>query len=546
MAINTKMGTSANDTLTGTAGIDWLYGLDGNDTLVGGTGNDMLSGGNGNDILQGGLGADELFGGAGADLFVYKSVADIQIDPLNLTEEVHDFSAGDKLDFSALTSRHFIGNAEFNGVAGEIRYVYTYAFSYNTLTLQQSFNFVTEVLIDSNGDAVADGKLELLSPGNYKKPLNLVESAANSGLLIFAADQIKTGDANANTLTGGSGNDTLSGLAGNDTLFGYTGDDALIGDDGNDILLGGLGADELTGGAGNDVFQFTRPEDLAEGNTLSNTLFNKDYSSNQLNNDHITDFGNGTGDQIAITMAGVPLNYIGGALFSGVAGQYRFQDNAYNTSYTNSSEGQIQFDFDGDGLVDAIIRINNFADLGGLAQSKAGSNRLILVDNKIVNGTSADDTLSGGFGNDSLNGGDGNDTLKGLDGHDALNGGAGNDILIGGFGKDTLIGGAGNDVFQFNSLSDVGNIEGYDGLSDKITDFTSGDKIDLSGIDANPTLVNDQAFTFIGNSKFSDSAGQLRYSYGTLSGDVNGDGQADFNITLSNNISTLSSTDFVL
>ncbi|ASF44602.1 hypothetical protein [Methylovulum psychrotolerans] len=546
MAINTKMGTSANDTLTGTAGIDWLYGLDGNDTLVGGTGNDMLSGGNGNDILQGGLGADELFGGAGADLFVYKSVADIQIDPLNLTEEVHDFSAGDKLDFSALTSRHFIGNAEFNGVAGEIRYVYTYAFSYNTLTLQQSFNFVTEVLIDSNGDAVADGKLELLSPGNYKKPLNLVESAANSGLLIFAADQIKTGDANANTLTGGSGNDTLSGLAGNDTLFGYTGDDALIGDDGNDILLGGLGADELTGGAGNDIFQFTRPEDLAEGNTLSNTLFNKDYSSNQLNNDHITDFGNGTGDQIAITMAGVPLNYIGGALFSGVAGQYRFQDNAYNTSYTNSSEGQIQFDFDGDGLVDAIIRINNFADLGGLAQSKAGSNRLILVDNKIVNGTSADDTLSGGFGNDSLNGGDGNDTLKGLDGHDALNGGAGNDILIGGFGKDTLIGGVGNDVFQFNSLSDVGNIEGYDGLSDKITDFTSGDKIDLSGIDANPTLVNDQAFTFIGNSKFSDSAGQLRYSYGTLSGDVNGDGQADFNITLSNNISTLSSTDFVL
>jgi Ca2+-binding RTX toxin-like protein len=134
MAINTKMGTSANDTLTGTAGIDWLYGLDGNDSLVGGTGNDMLSGGNGNDILQGGLGADELFGGAGADTFVYKSVADIQIDPLNLTEEVHDFSAGDKLDFSALTSRHFIGNAEFNGVAGEIRYTY----SYNTLTSQQS------------------------------------------------------------------------------------------------------------------------------------------------------------------------------------------------------------------------------------------------------------------------------------------------------------------------------------------------------------------------------------------------------------------------
>jgi serralysin len=134
-----------------------------------------------------------------------------------------------------------------------------------------------------------------------------------------------------------------------------------------------------------------------------------------------------------------------------------------------------------------------------------------------------------------------------------LNGGAGNDLLIGGLGHDMLTGGAGNDIFDFNSVdeSPVGA-----GLRDIITDFQSGqDKIDLSSLDADPTRKGDQAFRFIGTQNFDGKAGELHYQTfdqpGTanditiISGDINGDKIADFEIELSG-ILKLASGDFLL
>ncbi|MDP5327496.1 MAG: hypothetical protein NWQ69_09255, partial [Paracoccaceae bacterium] len=64
-----------------------------------------------------------------------------------------------------------------------------------------------------------------------------------------------------------------------------------------------------------------------------------------------------------------------------------------------------------------------------------------------------------------------------------------------------------------------------------------GDKIDLSAIDANENIEEDQAFSFIGQSAFS-AAGQLRItqsgSSAILEGDTDGDGTADFSIELQN------------
>ena len=81
---------------------------------------------------------------------------------------------------------------------------------------------------------------------------------------------------------------------------------------------------------------------------------------------------------------------------------------------------------------------------------------------------------------------------------------------------------------------------------DTITDFEPGmDKIDLHLIDANASSAGDQAFTFIGASAFGAHAGELNYSNGVLSGDVNGDGRADFQITLANQ-AALSAVNFVL
>ena len=87
--------------------------------------------------------------------------------------------------------------------------------------------------------------------------------------------------------------------------------------------------------------------------------------------------------------------------------------------------------------------------------------------------------------------------------------------------------------------------------ADTITDFShaQGDRIDLAGIDARFTVAGDQAFTFIGTAAFTGVAGQLHIWQNAgrtiVSGDVNGNGTADFNIVLTGTIN-LVAADFVL
>jgi Ca2+-binding RTX toxin-like protein len=173
----------------------------------------------------------------------------------------------------------------------------------------------------------------------------------------------------------------------------------------------------------------------------------------------------------------------------------------------------------------------------------AGNDRLNGdAGNDELEGGSGDDQLYGGTGNDKLYGDDGNDQLFGEAGNDSLSGGYGNDLINGGLGTDLLRGGAGSDTFVFSSLADsvVGSAR------DVIQDFVHlVDRIDLSGIDANNLVAGDQAFNFIGGSAFHRIAGELRYSGGLLSGDVNGDGIADFELQLVG-MPVLTGTDFII
>ena len=101
----------------------------------------------------------------------------------------------------------------------------------------------------------------------------------------------------------------------------------------------------------------------------------------------------------------------------------------------------------------------------------------------------------------------------------------------------------GKDVFDFNSVADS-----KPGKADLIRDFEHGDKIDLKGIDAKSgggANAGNQAFTFIGAQQFHHVKGELRFKSGILSGDTNGDGQADFQIKV-NGVDTLHDGDFVL
>ena len=146
-------------------------------------------------------------------------------------------------------------------------------------------------------------------------------------------------------------------------------------------------------------------------------------------------------------------------------------------------------------------------------------------------------TLTGSASNEILVGGSADETLQGF---------GGSDYLAGGGGKDRLEGGTGADIFGYATLSDSGTAST---ARDTIMDFAQGsDVISLRGIDANTTLANDQAFSFVGTGAFA-GAGSLRYSLtggNTLvEADVNGDGAADFAILLAGSIN-LAASDFVL
>ena len=78
---------------------------------------------------------------------------------------------------------------------------------------------------------------------------------------------------------------------------------------------------------------------------------------------------------------------------------------------------------------------------------------------------------------------------------------------------------------------------------------SQGDTIGLGAIDAIAGTAAKEAFTFIGETRFSDTAGELRFTRTKgetiIEGDMNGDGKADFTLLLDHTIH-LSQTDFVL
>jgi serralysin len=179
-----------------------------------------------------------------------------------------------------------------------------------------------------------------------------------------------------------------------------------------------------------------------------------------------------------------------------------------------------------------------------------------------IEGTTKNDAIMGYNNQYNLSGGAGNDVLFNLslssNGTVTLDGGAGNDqifdgngdnILIGGLGVDILNGDDGNDIYKFLTIKDSGvtaataDVIGDGSLGDGEQVWNSGDKIDLSAIDANAKIVGDQAFTFwssaSANSIWFDS------NTSTVFADASGDAKADFALVVIG-VSSLIAADFIL
>lgn len=157
------------------------------------------------------------------------------------------------------------------------------------------------------------------------------------------------------------------------------------------------------------------------------------------------------------------------------------------------------------------------------------------------------DTVFGDGGNDSISGGGGADVLSGGMGADLIAGGAGRDLL---YGNDTSrVNDAAIDTFVFASTADTGKTAQ---TRDVIADFVhASDKIDLHLIDANTHKAGNNAFTWQAakGAAFTGVAGQLHYATSggnmIVSGDVNGDKIADFQIELTGT-KMLTKIDFIL
>jgi hypothetical protein len=139
-------------------------------------------------------------------------------------------------------------------------------------------------------------------------------------------------------------------------------------------------------------------------------------------------------------------------------------------------------------------------------------------------GNNGDETVIGNARDNLIDGNNGNDVLKG---------GAGNDVIRGDDGVDELWGGAGNDTFLVKRLGDSRESSGVD----KIMDFTAGDRLDFSAIDANRHVNGDQKFQLI-DGPLSKTPGQINVIYDAgsdttvVSGNVDTDTDAEFTLML--------------
>jgi Ca2+-binding RTX toxin-like protein len=373
------------------------------------------------------------------------------------------------------------------------------------------------------------------------------------------------------TITGTSGDDTLNGTSGADLIFGLAGNDILNGNGGNDQLDGGTGADTMSGGTGNDIYFVDDIGDSVNENSGEGTdqvrttlaayalglnveklLFNGSGSftgtGNSLNNEiqggasSDTLYGNDGYDTL-IGGGGADSLYGGndGDLLDGGSGADYLEGNSGDDVYLVDNNGDSVVEAAGEGIDQVYTTLNVYT----LGDNIENLNYNSVTGSFTATGNALDNIIVGSSSNDSISGLDGNDELRGNGGADTLSGGNGNDLLNGGNGADVMTGGADADTFK------IGYFEaGTGAAADTITDFVSGtDIIDVSSWDANSGVGGNQAFSFIGSSAFSSTAGELRAdtvgSDTVVQGDINGDGIADFEIVLNGN-PTLAGSDFIL
>lgn len=300
----------------------------------------------------------------------------------------------------------------------------------------------------------------------------------------------------SNVRVGTASGDVLLGTSGGDSIIGLAGDDVLIGEAGDDAISGGDGADFVDGGAGRDTVHGGSGDDHVFAGADAD-LVNGEAGADRLFGQGGNDVINaGAGDDAAFGGAGNDL-------FVGEVGD------GNDTYYGDEIDGGNGVDTLDLSAISANLTVdlgNGMLGRGSAVSSQSGSDTLWHIENVAT--------------------------------------GSGNDTITASRAVNVMEGGAGDDVFRFS------DVESADG--DTILDFQPGDRLDLSGMDANSGVAGNQNFTLVNGPAF-DAAAQLMVSYEeregvaytVVSGNVGGDAAEEFRIELKGS-HNLTANNFVL
>lgn len=256
-------------------------------------------------------------------------------------------------------------------------------------------------------------------------------------------------------LTGNSGTEVLDGFAGNDSLAGLGGSDALYGNTGDDTLNGGEGADDLYGGAGNDVIVGYTAGDYIDGGA--------DFDTWALTGTYST----------GISLP-VPVFYTGVNLLNIEAIRITWGQIVLNSNQVGGS-GPVQTIIAGSSNRDALrvdmaagAHVMNLSGVNFVGWNNwSGEFDLIALNgsagNDTIDGSTMDDQIWGNGGQDILRGGAGSDVITAAEGNDILRGGDWGDRLTGWGGNDTLVG---DDDYALRPDARYGDDSLYGGVGD--------------------------------------------------------------------------------
>ncbi len=420
-------GTTGGYDLADGVNVDSLTATStGNVYLVGNAFTQTITGNAGNNILDGATAAtgagDTLIGGAGNDIYRVYTSLDVVVEnagegtdqvftsaSYTLSANVENLSAADQA--GTLTGLVLTGNDLANQIVGN--------FAANTLV----GGLGADTLIGLLGDDVytvngADVITEAVGGGNdtinFETVAGFVSYTLNSGAeveVINAGGNVVsvTGNALAQRINGATGNvdETLVGGGGVDTLAGGSGNDTYTVDSADDVIIEtGLQADGVTASTDTVVFVGTTGGyDLADGVAI----------------DSLTATGNGNvflvGNSGAQTITGNSGNNIlngagvaggGGDTLIGGAG-----DDIYRVF--SSADVVTEAANEGNDTVFASVNYTLGANVESLVAADATA-----VDNLVLQGNAANNTIAGNFGRNVLSGGDGIDNLFGLSGADTF------------------------------------------------------------------------------------------------------------------------------